>query len=128
MPRYRFVLVAALASLACGGASMAGPDDPVVIEPIEVQSVQVTVGVTRPAVVTARVTGGLGSGCEFLHSIEQRRQGNGVVIEIKRSRFTQGPCTTIFKEFQQELGLPGAFAAGDYTLQVNGVTRPFSVP
>ena len=124
--RIRMAVVAAAACVACG-ASLAGPDDPVVIEPIEVRSVEVSVGATRPAQVTARVTGELGSGCDYLHSIEQRRQGNTVIVEVKRSRFTAGPCTLILKEFQQELGLGGAFGAGDYTLQVNTVTRPFSV-
>ena len=126
--RYRCVVLLALASFGCGADSVAGPSDNVVIEPIEIQSVDVNVGVTRPALVTVRVSGTLGSGCDYLHSIEQRREGNGVVIDIKRSRFTDGPCTLILKEFRQELGLSRGFAAGDYTLRVNGVSRSFSIP
>jgi hypothetical protein len=124
--RSRLVLLAALAGIACG-TSLAGPDDPIVVEPLEVDSVQVSVGATRPAQVIARVTGTLGSGCDYLHAIEQSRQGNEVVIQVKRSRFTPGPCTMIHKSFEQELGLAGGFTPGDYTLRVNGVTRTFTV-
>ena len=122
----RVVLISALAGIACG-SSLAGPDDPVVVQPIEIQSVEVNVGTTRPAVVTVGVTGSLGSGCDFLHAIEQSREGNTVAIQVKRSRYTQGPCTLIHKEFQQELGLAGGFAPGDYTLRVNGVVKAFTV-
>ena len=125
--RYPLVLLAALAASGCGNDSVAGPGTSVVVEPIEVQSVEVVVGAARPAQVIARVKGGLGSGCDYLHSIEQRREGNAVTVEIKRSRFTPGPCTAIFKEFQQELGLTGEYAAGQYTVRVNGVSQSFSV-
>ena len=123
--RRRFVLMAAIAAAACG-ETLAGPTDPIVVEPIEIQSVELNVGATRPAPVTARMRGTLGSGCDYLHSIEQRREGSGISVEIRRSRFMEGPCTLILKEFREELGL-GAFAAGEYTLRVNGVSRTFSV-
>ncbi len=125
--RFRFALLAAIAALGCQADTVAGPNGTIVIEPIEVQSVELAVGVTRPALVTARVSGTLGSGCDYLHSIEQRREGAAVTIEIKRSRFTEGPCTTILKTFNEELGL-GAFAAGEYSLRVNGASRTFTVP
>jgi hypothetical protein len=125
--RYALVLLAALAAAGCGNDSVAGPSTAVVIEPIEIQSVEVVVGASRPAQAIARVKGGLGSGCDYLHSIEQRREGNVVTVEVKRSRFTPGPCTAIFKEFQQELGLTGEYATGQYTVRVNGVTQTFSV-
>ena len=124
------LVLLALACFACGEDSVAGPsDDPVVVfQPIEIESVEVTVGTTRPALVVARVSGALGSGCDFLHSIEQRREGNVITIEVERARFTAGPCTAILKLFQQELGLPGPLEAGSYTVRVNGVSRTFSVP
>lgn len=121
-------LLLALAGFNCESDSVAGPsDEVVVIQPIEIESVEVNVGPVRPALVIARVNGQLGSGCDFLHSIEPRRQGNVITIGIERARFTAGPCTTILKLFQQELALPGALEAGSYTLRVNGVTRTFTV-
>lgn len=121
------LLTVGLLSHACDAESIAAPDDPIVVEPIEVQSLDVTVGVTRPALVIARVSGTLGSGCDYLHAVDQEREGSVVRIEILRTRFTEGPCTAILKEFREELGLAGGFSAGDYVLSVNGLSRPFSV-
>jgi hypothetical protein len=128
--RYPLVLLAVLAAGGCDDDSMTGPDQgtTVVVEPIEIQSLEVIVGASRPAQVIARVRGALGSGCDFLHSIEQSREGRAVTVEVRRSKYTPGPCTAIFKEFQQELGLAGEFAAGQYTVRVNGVTQAFTVP
>lgn len=120
------LLTVGLLSHACDAESIAAPDDPIVVEPIEVQSLDVTVGDTRPALVLARVSGTLGSGCDYLHAVDQEREGS-VRIEILRTLFTEGPCTAILKEFRQELGLAGGFPAGDYVLRVNGLSRPFSV-
>jgi hypothetical protein len=122
----RWALLAALVDFGCQADTVADPNGTIVIEPIEVQSVDVTVGVTQPALVTSRVSGTLGGGCDYLHSIEQQREGAVVTIEIKRTRFTEGPCTTILKSFNEDLGL-GAFTAGEYSLRVNGVSRTFRV-
>ena len=121
-------LLLALASFGCGTDSVAGPtDETVVIQAIEIEAVEVVVGSTRPALVIARVNGQLGSGCDFLHSITQRREGNVITVSVERARFTAGPCTAILKLFQQELGLPGPFEPGSYTVRVNGVSRTFTV-
>ena len=118
----------AFASFGCGTDSVAGPtDEAVVIQPIEIETVEVVVGSTRPALVIARVNGQLGSGCDFLHSITQRREGSVITVSVERARFTAGPCTAILKLFQQELGLPGPFEPGSYTVRVNGVSRAFTV-
>ena len=119
----------ALASFGCSSDSVAGPsgDDVVVIQPIEIETVEVNVGPARPALVIARVNGQLGSGCDFLHAIRPRREGHVITIDVERARFTAGPCTAILKLFQQELGLPGALEPGSYTLRVNGATRTFTV-
>jgi hypothetical protein len=126
--RIAAALFLSLAALGCGSESVAGPSgDDVVVQPIEIETVEVIVGSARPALVVARVDGQLGSGCDFLHSITQRREGNVITVSVERARFTAGPCTAILKLFQQELGLPGPFAPGSYTVRVNGVSRTFSV-
>jgi hypothetical protein len=124
--RLALFLVTTLA-VACGEANPLSPDGDIVIQPIPIDSVDVTVGPNPPARVFARVRGALGSGCDFLHSIEQRRQGATVTIDIRRSGVTEGVCTTIFKGFDQELALPESFAPGEYTLRVNAFTRTFRV-
>ena len=124
--RHPLALLAAVAAVGCGASSLAGPDERAVVQPIEVQSVEVFAS-GSPGLVTARITGTLGSGCDHLHSIENARQGNAVTIEIKRRRVTEAVCTTEFKEFREDLGVAGEFEPGEYTLRVNQVTRPFSV-
>lgn len=129
MSRWRrwFVLSLAVLAFGCGEENPLAPDGSVVIEPITIESVDVSVGPDRPARVIAQVKGVLGSGCDFLHSIEQRRQGATVTVEILRSGVTQGPCTLILKYFEQPLALPGTFARGEYTLRVNAFSRTFRV-
>ena len=128
MFRFASAVLLAACSFGCGTESIAGPSSDVVIEPIEIQSVEVVVGTTPPALAIARVIGGIGSGCDFLHSIEQRRDGNVVTVDIKRARITGVPCTAIFKEFRQEIALGGELPSGQYTVRVNGTSRSFSVP
>ena len=127
--RMAAALLLSLTAFGCGSESVAGPsgDDDVIVQPIEIETVEVIVGSARPALVIARVNGQLGSGCDFLHSITQRRDGNVITVTVERARFTAGPCTAILKLFQQELGLPGPFEPGSYTVRVNGVSRTFTV-
>jgi hypothetical protein len=126
----RIAVAVSLAAVvtACSG----GPGSPsatVVIQPIEVESVVPSIDAMRPARVTILVSGALGGGCDELHSIEQRRQGLNINVEIKRSRIT-GPgvaCTAIFKGFRERLALPGTYSPGRYTVHVNSVTAQFQV-
>jgi hypothetical protein len=121
------VSLVTILAVGCGEANPLSPDGDIVVQPIPIESVEVSVGPNPPGRVFARVRGALGSGCDFLHSIEQSRQGATVVIEILRSGVTEGVCTTIFKGFDQELALPGTFAPGEYTLRVNAFSRTFRV-
>src|SRR5688572_15940105 len=103
----------ALLAVACGEANPVAedgsivqplPGTTIVIQPIPIDSVDVSGGSPTPGRrrVVARVRGALGGGCDYLHSIEQRRQGSTVTIDILRSGVTEGPCTAIFKGFYQE--------------------------
>jgi hypothetical protein len=123
----RVWLLAGIMALAVGAGPRAKAQRLIVIEPIRIEAVDVRVGETRPAQVLARVTGALGDGCDHLHAIEPRREGRRVEVRITRTHYTGGPCTKIYKEFSQELGLPGSYARGTYTLRVNNVTRRFTV-
>ena len=122
----RWFLLGQVAVLAvgCGGDPPLSPDSSGdVIAPIQIESVEVTVGLTR---ALARVQGTLGSGCDFLYSLEQQRQGPIVTLGILRSGAREGDvCAAIHKEFDQTIALPGTFPPGEYTLRVNGFTRTF---
>jgi hypothetical protein len=121
-------LLALAAAGACGGAgSPARPDGAVVVEPIQIDSVSVSVAASSPVRVFARVTGVVGDGCATLLPIEQRRAGPQVTLEIKRQRPRDAVCTQIARLFDETIALDGEFPPGSYALQVNTVTRTFVV-
>jgi hypothetical protein len=119
------VLIAA-AGAGCGSA--AGPT-PIrtVVEPIQIDGVEVAVRPGPPASVSARVTGFIGDGCATLIPPLQFRQGNRIRVAINRERVVGVACTQIAKLFDQTLALAGDFPPGDYVLQVNSMERPFTV-
>ena len=121
-------LLALIAAGACGGAvSPARPDGTIVVEPIQIDSVTVSVAALSPVRVFARVTGVVGDGCATLLPIEQRRAGPQVTVEIKRQRPRYAVCTQIARLFDETIALDGEFPPGSYALQVNAVTRRFVV-
>lgn len=111
---------------ACGTSDSPGRPT-MVVEPIQVDSVAVTVAESFPVQVFAHVRGIVGDGCATLLPIEQRRAGNTVTVEIDRQRPTQGICTQIAQLFDQNIRLDGAFAPGLYRLTVNGLSQAFRV-
>jgi len=114
--------LAALLLAAC--ALPADPD--VVVEPIQVDSVDVRVMESSPPRATAHVQGVLGDGCASLHSEEQQRSGNTVTLTILRERPRDAICTQIAKLYDAEIALDGGFPPGQYLLRVNGVERAFT--
>jgi hypothetical protein len=117
----RSLLVAALLA-AC--ALPADPD--VVVEPIQVDSVDVRVMESSPPQAAARVQGVLGDGCASLHSQEQQRSGNTVTLTILRERPRDAICTQIEKLYDENIALQGALPPGEYVLRVNGVEKAFT--
>lgn len=126
------LLAAVLAFMA--GACLDGPtvgdrDPPgMVVEPIQIDSVVVTVGTGEPVEVTARITGVIGDGCAQLLPVRQSRQGSAIAIDIERRRPRGAICILIGKLYDQTHRLPGEFPSGDYELRVNGRAYPFRVP
>ncbi len=120
-------LLALLGSGACGAGSPARPDPTLVVEPIQVDSVSVSVSGSPPVQVLAHVTGVVGDGCATLLPIEQRRAGAEVTVEIRRQRPRAAVCTQIARLFDETIRLEGEFPPGSYSLQVNTVKRSFVV-
>jgi hypothetical protein len=95
---------------------------------IQVNSVDVQVRGSAPAQVGVAVDGTIGDGCTRLDRIEQSRAGNTVSVRIVGRHTGEPICTMIAQLYRDNVGLDGAFEAGSYTLDVNGVVREFSVP
>jgi hypothetical protein len=111
---------------ACGGGP-AAPDGPVVVEPIQVDSVSIEVS-GNPAQVRAHVTGIVGDGCASLLPVTQGRAGAAIHVEIRRQRPSGAVCIQIAQLYDETIRLEGDFPPGGYSLQVNTVTRAFMVP
>jgi hypothetical protein len=43
----------------------------------------------------------------------------------RRSGVTEGPCTLQLKFYEEQIALPGTYAAGEYTLRVNDAALTF---
>jgi hypothetical protein len=110
--------------VACAPA--AAPDAKVV-EPIQIDQVEVRVAESFPPQVFVHVTGVVGDGCAELLPVEQRRDGRTITLTINRQRPTEAVCIQLAKLYDENLALGGDFQAGDYTLKVNDVTQTFHI-
>ena len=117
-------LAVALALAACGRSNPASSD--LLVDPIQVESVEVLVQETDPPQASARVRGVIGDGCSSLHSVEQERSGNTVVLTILRQRPANAMCTQIARLYDDTIPLEGTFPPGRYVLRVNGVETSFA--
>lgn len=126
MPRGSlFLRTPTLAALLLAACAL--PSDPdVVVEPIQVDSVDVRVMESSPPQATAHVRGVLGDGCASFHSLEQQRSGSTVTVTILRERPRDAICTQIAKLYEEDIRLDGSFPPGEYAVRVNGVEQPFT--
>ena len=122
--RLALFLLPAPLLVACGG-----PTEPdLLIEPIQIDSVDVVVMETAPAAVAAHVRGVLGDGCSVLHSVSQKRSGNIALVTILRERPREAICTQVARLFDQSIPLQGPFPPGRYVVRVNDVEKLFDIP
>lgn len=130
---------------ACGGAGSPAdveppmtdePDDPpieIVDEMISgeamVESIQINIMESFPLQASVDITGFLGDGCTELDEISVTRNEETFMVLVTTKRPSLAVCTQQLVGFQETvtldiLGLP----AGDYTVNVNGVTDTFNLP
>lgn len=127
------VLAAACApSVAPAPAKPISPVSPVstpgrqfLIDPIQIDQVNVRIAESFPVQVFAHVTGVIGDGCSQVLPAEQKRDGNTITITINRQRPADAMCTQIAKIYEETVRLTGDFPPGDYIVKVNAVTRTF---
>jgi len=117
-------LGASLALLACGRSNPASGD--LVVDPIQVDSVDVLVQHGDPPQASAHVRGVIGDGCSSLHSVEQERTGNTVVLTILRQRPANAICTQIARLYDETIRLEGTFPPARYVLRVNDLETSFA--
>jgi len=123
----RFLPVVAIGLAASLGAACSNPASPdVVVEPIQIDRVDVRIMESSPPQATAHVEGIVGDGCASLHSLQQSRSGNTVTVTILRRRPAAAVCTQIAILYNADIPLPGQYPPGKYVLRVNDVERTFT--
>jgi hypothetical protein len=120
----RLALAASVALAACGPSNAASND--LVIDPIQIERVEVLVQAGDPPQVSAHVRGVIGDGCSSLHSVEQERSGSTVVLTILRQRTANAICIQIARLYDDTIRLEGTFTPGTHVLRVNGTETPFA--
>jgi hypothetical protein len=111
-------------AVVTGCSNPAGPDD-LVVDPVQIENVEVRVLESSPPQAVAHVEGVLGDGCSEVHSVEQARSGNVVELTILRQRPRDAICTMILRAYIADSPLRGTFPPGRYVLRVNGVESEF---
>ena len=118
---------ALLSGLCVACASVAGPDSDLLVEPIQIDAVDVLLQESFPVQASAHVQGIVGDGCSELLPPVQVRSGNQIALTIQRSRPRDAICTQIARLYDAVLRLDGSFPPGRYRLSVNSVVRDFTV-
>jgi inhibitor of cysteine peptidase len=111
--------------VACSDQSTPTSADDLVVEPIQVEEVDVLILESFPPQAVAHVRGILGDGCSEFHSLEQERSGNTVTVTILRERPRDAICIQIGKLYEERIPLEGQYPAGQYVLHVNDVVTRF---
>jgi hypothetical protein len=112
----------AILSAAC--SSPAGPD--LLVEPIQIERVDVRILESFPPQASAHVEGVLGDGCSSFHSVAQERSGDTIVVTILRERPRDAVCTLIARLYKADIHLEGQYPPGTYVLRVNGFEKTFT--
>ena len=118
------ISLGAVTVLACS-SNPAGPD--LLVDEIQIDSVEVRIVETPPPYAVAHVRGILGDGCSELRSQSQTRLGNLVIVTILRERPRDAICTQIAKLYEADIPLQGQYPPGQYLLRVNGVEKAFTM-
>ena len=120
-------LLATTITTAVLAAACSNPAEPVLlVEPIQIDRVDVLILEISPPRATAHVEGVLGDGCSELHSVEQTRSGETVTVTILRERPRDAVCTQIARLYQDDIPLEGVYPPGRYLLRVNSVEKAFA--
>jgi hypothetical protein len=118
--------IAAVSASSCSNGNPAAADADLLVDEIQIDSVDVRVLESSPPQAVAHVQGILGDGCSELRSESQTRLGNLVLVTILRERPREAVCTQIAKLYVADIPLKGEYPPGRYLLRVNEVEKTFT--
>ena len=94
---------------------------------LQVDRVDVRVLESDPVQIQAVVSGSLPDPCTAIGEIVQQREGNAMVVTITTVREPDVICAQVITPVEEIVALEGEFPSGEYTVEINGVVRPFRV-
>ncbi len=81
----------------------------------------------QPVEVEVLVKGAFPDSCTELHEAMQERSANQISVTLSTRRPQGALCAAVIRPFRFYLLLEGTYAAGHYTLNLNGGAHPFQI-
>ncbi len=89
-----------------------------------VDSVALAINASNKSVLDVKIKGSLGDACTALGAITQRDEKGKVLVSVKTSRDPDKVCAQVIKPFETTVIVSMfTLSAGDYVIDVNGVTK-----
>jgi hypothetical protein len=98
------------------------------VDEAPVSTAEVVPDDASPSGYSVRVTGNMRDGCTKISRVEQVKQGEKIVVRLFTSRPADQMCTTVIVPYEELIPLDASnLSAGEYTLDVNGITSDFTL-
>jgi hypothetical protein len=111
-----------------GGTATGTPtgSESMITAPLQIESVDVLVAESNPPQVFAKVSGIIPDSCTNPREPQIKREGSTFTITILGERPADVACAQIVSQYEKSIPL-GTLDPGQYTVVVNGVSKPFTV-
>lgn len=77
--------------------------------------------------VEVLIKGSFPDSCSDLHSVDQQRAGNLLLVTLTMRRPQSAVCASVLRPYRFYLDLDGVFLPGSYSLKLNEESHPFVV-
>jgi inhibitor of cysteine peptidase len=92
-----------------------------------IENVDVLILESFPMQLHLQVTGHQPDGCEVPVTIEQRREGNEVFVDVYREMSAAMACPAMVIPYEGKIALEGGFESGTYTIHVNDFVKEITI-
>ncbi|GAB5535583.1 MAG: hypothetical protein Rubg2KO_18320 [Rubricoccaceae bacterium] len=98
-----------------------------VVESANIRASEPAVLPGEETAVEVLIKGAIPDACSVLNAAEQSRAGRFVTVSLTMRQPIDEVCAQVIRPFAFYLVLEGGFAAGSYTLTLNGTAHPFRI-
>ncbi len=100
---------------------------PAILESISVRAAPMPGDSAVAVPVEVLIKGALPDACAQLDRVTQRRVARLIDLDVTMRRPQGAVCATVVRPYRFYVLLDGVYEPGPYTLQVNGVVKPFEI-